>query len=326
MKIVISEPIYLNDEYRGRLKAMGDIKDYDSVPASDEEFATRIKDADIVIAGRYGFSAESISKAPRLGMIALWQTGYDNVDLPAATSRGVVVSNVHNYAFDTVAEFAFALALNLLRKVDKADMNLRRGMFDWRRYVGKELMGKTIGVIGLGSIGRRVVQIAHGFNMNVLSVTAHPSPERAKELGVKFVDLDTLLMGSDIVSLHVPLTPETEHMLSASELARMKPTAVLINTARGKIVDESALVEALKEKRIAGAGLDVFEKEPLPMDSPLLKMDNVVLTPHIAFLSEESIDECTRITVENVEAFIKGRPQNVVNPAVIPKRTLQNIT
>ena len=114
---------------------------------------------------------------------------------------------MHNYAFDTVAEFAFALALNLLRKVDKADMNLRRGMFDWRRYVGKELMGKTIGVIGLGSIGRRVVQIAHGFNMNVLSVTAHPSPERARELGVKFVDLDTLLAESDIVSLHVPSLP-----------------------------------------------------------------------------------------------------------------------
>ena len=326
MKIVISEPIYLNDEYRGRLKAMGDLRDYDSVPASDEEFVRRIRDAEIVIAGRYGFSAESINKAPTLRMIALWQTGYDNVDLPAATSRGIVVSNVHNYAFDTVAEFAFALALNLLRKVDKADMNLRRGMFDWRRYVGKELMGKTLGVIGLGSIGRRVAQIAHGFNMKVLSVTAHPSPERAVELGIKFVDLDTLLAESDIVSLHVPLTPKTEHMLSTSDLARMKTTAILINTSRGKIVDERALIEALKERRIAGAGLDVFEKEPLPIDSPLLELDNVVLTPHIAFLSEESIDECTRITIENVEAFIKGQPQNVVNPDAIAKRTLKSIT
>jgi D-3-phosphoglycerate dehydrogenase len=325
MKIVVSEPIYLIDEYRGRLKAMGELEAYDSMPASDEEFVRRIKDAEIVIAGRYGFSAESIRQAPRLRMIALWQTGYDNVDLAAATSRGVVVSNVHNYAFDTVAEFAFALALNLLRKVDKADMSLRKGMFDWRRYVGKELMGKTMGVIGLGSIGRRVVQLAHGFNMNVLSVTAHPNPERAHALGVKFVSLDTLLAGSDIVSLHVPLTPETEHMIGASELARMKPTAVLINTARGKIVDERALVEALREKKIAGAGLDVFETEPLPMDSPLLELDNVVLTPHIAFLSEESIDECTRVTIENVEMFIKGRPRNVVNQAVLAKRPQESI-
>jgi D-3-phosphoglycerate dehydrogenase len=325
MKIVISEPIYLNDEYQSRLKALGDLKAYDSVPTSDEEFVKEIKDADIVIAGRYGFSAESIRQAPRLKMIALWQTGYDNVDLPAATSRGVVVSNVHNYAFDTVAEFAFALALNLLRKVDKADMNLRRGMFDWRRYVGKELMSKTLGVIGLGSIGKRVVQIAHGFNMNVLSVTAHPNPERARGLGIKFVDLDTLLAESDIISLHVPLTPETEHMIGAAEFARMKPTAVLINTARGKIVDERALVEALRDKKIAGAGLDVFEKEPLPMDSPLLKLDNVVLTPHIAFLSEESIEECTRVTIENAEMFVKGRPQNVVNPAVLAKKPQESI-
>jgi D-3-phosphoglycerate dehydrogenase len=153
--------------------------------------------------------------------------------------------------------------------------------------------------------------------MDVLSVTAHPSPERAQALGVKFVDLDTLLSESDIVTLHVPLTPETEHMISAKELEKMKSTAILINTARGKGVDEAALIEALREKKIAGAGLDVFEKEPLPMDSPLLEMDNVVLTPHIGFLSEESLDECTYMSIENVEMFIKGKPQNVVNSLVL---------
>ena len=131
------------------------------------------------------------------------------------------------------------------------------------------------------------------------------------------MDLDTLLSESDIVTLHVPLTPETEHMISARELAKMKSTAILINTARGKVVDEAALIEALREKKIAGAGLDVFEKEPLPADSPLLKMGNVVLTPHIAFLSEESLDECTYMSIENVEMFAKGKPQNVVNPLVL---------
>ncbi len=178
-------------------------------------------------------------------------------------------------------------------------------------------MSKTIGVLGTGDIGKRVIQIAHGFGMNVLSVTAHPSPERAKALGVKFVDLDTLLSESDIVTLHVPLTPETEHMISSRELAKMKPTAILINTARGKIVDENALIDALKKKEIAGAGLDVFEKEPLPLDSPLLKMDNVLLTPHVAFLSEEALDECTYMSIENVEKFIKSQPENVVNPKVL---------
>jgi len=175
-------------------------------------------------------------------------------------------------------------------------------------------MGKTIGVIGTGNIGKRVIQIAHGFNMNVLATTSHPSPERAKSLGAKFVDLDMLLKESDIITLHVPLTAETEHMISAPQLAKMKPTAILINTARGKVIDEAALVEALKKKMIAGAGLDVFEKEPLPMNSPLTELEDVVLTPHIAFLSEESIDECTYICLENVEMFIKGKPQNVVNP------------
>ena len=319
MKIVVSDPIFLTEEYKKRLEALGKLEIYDSVPASLSEFITRIKDADIVVVGRYGVKSEALRSAPKLKMISLWQTGFDSVDLAAATERGVVVSNVPNYAFDSVAEFVFALALDLLRRVHLADMNLRKGLFDWKYYVGNQLMSKTIGVLGTGNIGKRVIQIAQGFNMNVLSVTAHPSPEKAKTLGVKFVDLDTLLAESDIVTLHVPLTPETNRMIGERELAKMKPTAILINTARGRVVDESALMEALQKKMIAGAGLDVFEKEPLPMDSPLMEMHNVVLTPHIGFLSEESLDECTYVTVENVEMFAEGNPQNVVNPSVLAK-------
>jgi phosphoglycerate dehydrogenase-like enzyme len=313
MKIVVADPIYLPEEYRRRLEALGDLEVYDSVPTSREEFVQRVKDAKIVVVGRYGFDDKAFGSAPKLQMIALWQTGYDNVDLRVATEHNVVVSNVPNYSFDSVAEFVFALTLNLLRKLHVADARLRTGNFDWRCYIGNQLMSKTMGVIGVGNIGKRVIQIAHGFNMNVLSTTAHPSPERAKALGLTFVDLNTLLAESDIVTLHAPLTPTTEHMIATNQLNRMKPTAILINTARGKLVDEKALVEALKNKKIAGAGLDVFETEPLPMESPLLEMQNVVLTPHIAFLSEESIDECTYVTVENVEMFIKGSPQNVVN-------------
>jgi phosphoglycerate dehydrogenase-like enzyme len=317
MKIVIADPIYLTDEYRKRLEALGNLDVHDNTPASQEEFLKRVKDAEIVIVGRYGFTSNALRHAPKLKMVSLWQTGYDNVDLDTATKRGVVVSNVPDYSFDSVAEFVFALVLNLIRKVHIADIDLRKGEFDWHCCIGKQLMGKTIGVLGTGDIGTRVIQIAHGFNMNILSTTRHPSPEKEKALGIKFVDLDTLLSKSDILTLHVPLTPETEHMIGTGELARMKPTAILINTARGRIVDETALINALKEKRITGAGLDVFEKEPLPMDSPLLKLDNVLLTPHIAFLSETSIDDCTRICVENVDMFIGGTPQNVVNPTVL---------
>ena len=319
MKVVVADPINLPEEYRNRLEALGDLEVYDSVPVSHEEFVQRVKDAEIVVVGRYGFDSKAFSSTPKLQMISLWQTGYDNVDLKVATEHNVVVSNVPNYSFDSVAEFVFALALNLLRKLHIADARLRTGNFDWRHNIGTQLMSKTLGVIGTGKIGNRVIQIAHGFNMNVLSTTAHPSPERAKALGVTFVDLDTLLPESDIVTLHVPLMPMTEHMIAAPQLGMMKPSAILINTARGKLVDEKALVEALKNKKIAGVGLDVFEREPLPLDSPLLEMHNVVLTPHIAFLSEESIDECTYVTVENVEMFVEGNAQNVVNPSVLTK-------
>lgn len=317
MEIVVSDPIFLPEEYRKKLEALGDLKVFESMPSSTEEFISRVKDADIVLVGRYGFSGKAFSASRNLKMLSVWQTGYDHIDLKAANEKGVIISNVPDYAFDSVAEMVFALALNLLRKVHIADTRLREGNFDWRKYVGNQLMGKTMGVIGTGSIGSRVIQIAHGFNMNVISVTGHPSEEKARRLGVKFVNLDTLLSESDIVTLHVPLTPSTEKMIGAKELAKMKKSAILINTARGNVVDETALIEALKEKKIRGAGLDVFEKEPLPVNDPLTKLENVVLTPHIAFLTEESLEECTYVCIQNVERFIEGKPQNVVNPEVL---------
>lgn len=322
VKIVISDPVYLPDEYRKRLEALGDLKVFDSTPSSIGEHVSRVKDADIVIVGRYGFSKEALNASRNLRMISVWQTGYDHIDLKTATEKGIIVSNVPDYAFDSVAEMVFALVLNLIRKVHIADMKLREGNFDWQNYVGNQLMGKTMGVIGTGSIGERVIQIAHGFNMNILSVTGHPREEKARKLGVKFVDMDTLLAESDIVTLHVPLTPSTEKMIGPKELAKMKKSAILINTARGRVVDETALVEALKRKEIRGAGLDVFEKEPLPADHPLTELENVVLTPHIAFLSEESLEECTYVCVENVEKFVAGRPQNIVNPEALAESRL----
>ena len=175
-----------------------------------------------------------------------------------ATKKGIVVSNVPDYAYDSVAEMVFALILNLARKVHLADTGLRNGNFDWRNYIGYQLMGKIIGVVGIGSIGSRVIQIAHDFKMNVIAYTHHPNDKVANNLDIKFVDLDTLLKESDIISLHVPLTSETEHMIGTKEFERMKKSAILINTARGKIVDEDTLIIALRDKQIGGAGLDVF--------------------------------------------------------------------
>ena len=317
MKIVVSDPVFLPEEYRKRLEALGNLTIFENVPSSIDEYISRVEGADIVIVGRYGFSEKVFLAAKNLKMISVWQTGYDHINIKAATEKGVIVSNVPDYAYDSVAEMVFALILNLMRKVHLADMGLRNGNFDWRNYIGNQLMGKTIGVVGIGSIGTRVVQIAHGFNMNVIAYSDHPSNNEARKLGVKFVDLDTLLKEPDVISLHVPLTSETEHMIGTKEFARMKKSAILINTSRGKIVDEDALIIALRDKQIGGAGLDVFEREPLPLNSPLLEFENVALTPHVAFLSHESLDECTRVCVQNVEKFIERKPQNVANPEVI---------
>jgi D-3-phosphoglycerate dehydrogenase len=317
MKIVVSDPVFLPEEYRKRLEVLGNLTIFENMPSSIDEFVSRVEGADIVIVGRYGFSEKVFLAAKNLKMISVWQTGYDHINIKAATEKGVIVSNVPDYAYDSVAEMVFAFILNLMRKVHLADMGLRNGNFDWRNYIGNQLMGKTIGVVGIGSIGTRVIQIAHGFNMNVIAYSDHPNNNEARKLGVKFVDLDTLLKESNVISLHVPLTSETEHMIGTKEFARMKKSAILINTARGKIVDEDALIIALKNKQIGGAGLDVFEREPLPLNSQLLEFENVALTPHVAFLSHESLDECTRVCVQNVEKFIEGKPQNVANPEVI---------
>lgn len=317
MRIVVADSIYLPEEYREKLESLGELKVFDIMPDKVDEFIERVRDAEIVIVGRYGFPKEAFNAASNLRMISVWQTGYDHIDMEAANKAGVVVANVPGYAFDAVAELVFAFALCMLRKVYVADRKIREGKFDWKDYVGNQLMGKTIGVLGTGNIGIRVIQIAHGFNMNILSVTRHPNPSKETRLGIKFVDMDTLLRESDIVTLHVPLTPETEKMIGELELDKMRSTAILINTARGKVVDESALIKALKERKIKGAGLDVFEKEPLPADSPLMYLDNVMLTPHIAFLSEESLEECTYVCVENVQMFAKGQAQNIVNPETL---------
>lgn len=321
MKIVVTDPVILPESYIQKLRTLGQLEICDNLPKSFTEFIEIIKDAEILLVGKAAISREVFQYATKLRMICVCHTGYDNVDIADATDHGVVVSNVPDYASEAVAEFVFALAMDLMRKIEVADSLVHKGEFDCHYYLSNRLLaGKTLGVVGAGSIGRRVIQIGNSFDMNLIAATAHPNSERENELGTKFVPLDNLLSESDVVTLHLPLTPETEHMIGARELDLMKPTAVLINTSRGKLINEDALIDALYKKKIASAALDVFEREPLPADNPLLKLDNLVLTPHIAYLSEETIDKCSKICIENVEMFLRDEPQNVVNPSVLVKK------
>jgi D-3-phosphoglycerate dehydrogenase len=197
-----------------------------------------------------------------------------------------------------------------MRKVLPADKSVREGNFDWRPFGGRELMGKTLGVVGTGSIGFRVAEIARAFGMKILGYEKYPNHKRADEIGVKYVDFPTLLGQSDVISLHVTLTPETEGMLGKEQIESMKDGAVLINTSQGKIVDDEAMVRALKSGKISSAGLDVFNQEPPAKGNLLFKLENVVLSPHIGFHTFEAVKRCTDICIDNVAKFLDGNPQN----------------
>ena len=249
---------------------------------------------------------------PNLKLLSVWGTGVDHVDLEAAGELGITVSNTPGYGAPYVSEHALTLALAVSRQVVLNDRRIRAG--GWTAGFIDELYGKTLGVVGAGAIGRRMIQLGQGIGMNVVAWTFNPTPERAAEYGVEFLELEELLRRSDVVSLHVALTPESEGLIGKEQLALMKPTAILVNAARGAVVDEAALVEALTDGKIAGAGLDVFETEPLPPGHPLTKLDNVVLSPHAGGMAYNGTMRGLEMSVENLEAFAAGSPVNVVAP------------
>ncbi len=256
----------------------------------------------------------------RLKVVANVAVGYDNIDIPAATELGIVVTNTPGVLTDTTADFAFALVMAIGRRVVEGDSYLRAGRYTgWgiQLLMGGDIHGATLGLVGLGRIGQGMVERARGFNMRVLYFDEYrQTPEREKELGVQYVDLDTLLSESDFVSLHTPLTPETRHLMNKQRLGRMKSSAYLVNTSRGPCVDEAALAEALREGVIAGAALDVFEEEP-DVHEDLLKAPNVILTPHIASASIATRTRMSTMAAENCIATLEGhKPSNPVNPEV----------
>jgi len=311
MKIVVVDHVYLEEEHIEKLRSIGDVEIFKDMPKNSEELKRRIDDADIAIVGWSHLTEEILKAVEKLKMVSIWATTCHYVDLKTARERKIVVTHVPGYATEAVAEHVFALLLAAARKLLLADKHVRRGEFDWRPFRGLELAGRTIGVIGTGAIGCRVAEIAKAFKMRILAFDKYPNFERAEEIGMKYVDLQTLLRESDVITLHVPLTPETEGLIGKSDIDLMKEGCVLINTSQGKVIDEKALIEALKSRKIAYAGLDVFEEEPPPKDNPLFKLENTVLSPHIGFHTLEAAKRCTEICIDNIVKFIEGQPQNL---------------
>jgi D-3-phosphoglycerate dehydrogenase len=276
----------------------------------------RIGEADIIVGADVQFSAEVITSSPNLKMISLWSTGYDSVDLEAARRRQIVVSNVPAYSAYSVAEHTWAMALHLAKKLTEADAHVRSRQFDWSAIQGIELYGKTVGIIGTGAIGAQSAAIARGFGCWVLAYTKHPSAARAEQLGVTYVSLPELLARSDIILLHAPLTAETRRMIDAQAFAQMAKRPILVNTARGDLIDVEAAIHALEAGQMRGLGLDVMGNEPPDWEEPvvqrLLAAERVVFSPHCASHTREAFERLTRICLDNVEAFLKDQPTNVL--------------
>ena len=268
---------------------------------------TMVEDVDVIIT-QAPLSAEIINQAKRLKMIQTTTVGYNQIDVSAAEKNGVIICNVAEANANSVAELVFGLILNVARRISAHDRLLRDG--GWARYHIErqvEIHGSTLGIIGLGAIGSRVAQIGkNAFNMRILACDPYIIPERAEQFGGKLVDMETLLKESDIVTTHTPLTEETRHLIGERELGLMKPTAIFINTSRGSVVDEKALIKVLKKEKISGAGLDVFENEPIEKDSPLRSLDNVVMTPHIG-PTPRSSRHMLEVAIDNVLLVVEGK-------------------
>jgi glyoxylate reductase len=291
----------------------------DELPPPREALLERVQNVDgLITLLTDKVDAALLAAAPSLRAVSNVAVGYDNIDVPACSARRIPVGNTPGVLTETTADFAFAMLMGLARRVAEADAYVRAGR--WRTWsptllLGADIHGATLGLVGLGQIGAAVARRARGFGMRVLYVNRRPHPELETELGLRRVDKATLLAESDFLSLHVPLTPETRHWVGRAELAAMKPGAMLINTARGPVVDQAALAEALAQGKLGGAALDVTDPEPLPLDSPLLKLPNVLLAPHIASASHATRGLMASMAVDNLLAALEGRrPPNCVNP------------
>jgi glycerate dehydrogenase len=319
MKIVVLDGYTLNpgDLSWSELEALGDCTVHDRT--APEQVAERVREADAVLTNKVALGAETLAQVPGLQYIGVLATGFNIVDVEAARRGGVAVTNVPGYSTDSVAQLTFALLLELTHHVGHHAQTVRAGRwsagpdFSYQDFPVLELRGLTLGIVGFGQIGQAVARLARCFGLHVL---AHRRPRQLADgdwVDIEFVDLDILFRRSDVVSLHCPLTPETAGLIGPDSLRRMKPSAFLLNTSRGPLVDEAALAEALDAGRIAGAGLDVLSREPPLPDNPLLRARNCLVTPHLAWASGAARTRLMTAAVRNLHAFQTGHPLNRVD-------------
>jgi D-3-phosphoglycerate dehydrogenase len=334
MPVRLVVPDDVNDVYEkspvfARLRDRCEIEIYTSMPVTPEEAARRIKDAEIVVANRERtpLGAAVLDRAPNLRLIAQTGARGAHLDVPASTERGIVIagtagsSNVRSAGWNAAStvEATVGLMIAASRRIPAGDTLIRAG--GWNQFVGRELAGRKLGIVGYGRIGSRVGEICKAIGMTVYTWSPNMTPERAEAAGVISLPLDDLMAEVDVLSIHLQLTPMSRGIISRERLAKMKPDALLINTARGPIVDEDAMLEMLQTGRLWGAGLDVYGQEPPPPDHPLFALENVVLTPHIGWVSEDSFQGFFEGIVENVEAYLDGRPiPRMVNPEALERR------
>jgi D-3-phosphoglycerate dehydrogenase len=283
-----------------------------------------LRDVDAALLGNDVCDRAVFESAERLKVVSRHGMGVDAVDLQAATEHGVLVTNTPHVNAVAVAEHALALMLGLLRRIPAADASVKAGRWEGLKFMGGELYGKTLGIVGLGAIGVELARRARGLGMNVLYVKRRRSLELEEQLGLTFKPLNELLKESDIVSIHLPLTDETKGLIGEEEIASMKPNAYIINTARGGIINLNALTQALKAGRLAGAALDVYDSEPPNFNHPLFKLENVILTPHIAAYTVEAVRRMDITAAENILKALKGQiPEHVVNKEVLSRGNLR---
>ncbi|WP_302177667.1 NAD(P)-dependent oxidoreductase [Megamonas funiformis] len=313
MKIAIIEPLGIDEKAVEKLKQDFlpeniELVYYNSAPQDDEEKIKRSEDADIVMLANMPLRKNVLEKCSKLKMISVAFTGVDHIDIDYCKANDIMVCNCSGYANEAVCELVFGMVVDLYRNIFAADEAVRTG----KTKVGLsqfELCGKKFGIIGAGAIGLKVANVAKAFGCDVYVYSRTP-----KDIdGIKFVSLDDLLSICDVVSVHVPLTKQTKDLINAENITKMKPTSLLINTARGPVVNAKALADALKNNIIAGAGVDVFDNEPpIAMDNPLLNAPNVVLTPHIGFATKEAMEKRAVIAFTNINKYLMGKPQNVM--------------
>lgn len=322
-KVVLTDHVFPEDSLVSEVKRLTGL-DLEVHHVKDEDRLIEIThDADAVLVEMAHITRRVVEKMERCRLIGRHGVGYDTLDVDAASDHGIMVCNVTDYCTSEVADQAIAMLLGLSRSLFRADQEVRSGGWDVYAacFTNRRLDGLTLGLIGLGNIGRAVAKRAQAFGIKVIAYDPYVSAEAIEAIGARKVELNDLLRQSDLVSLHLPLSAATHHTINAERLRLMKPSALIVNTSRGGLIDLAALTVALQEGQIAGAGLDVFEKEPPDRDDPLLKMPNVIVSPHSGFYSAQSMFDLHSRQAQQVAAALEGRrPDNLLNPAVLEKK------